>query len=298
MIVRLRREYGRFITSGSQLLLVGVGAYLDTRLGWTLCAGLVAAISLLAWTSTYRRARAIEDTPTSKVASAAQGYAELLGRGRALAGTPVISPLAHLRCLWYRYLVERRQEDKWQHESSGESDASFILDDGSGECLIDPEGAEILVARKDCWTDEDRRYTEWLLLDNETIYALGQFQTLGSADLRLDRDEDVKALLAEWKKDAHDLLKRFDLDGNGELDLREWELARAQARREVARMHREAQQQSELHVMRSPDDERLYLISSLSPAKLSRRYWRWSLAHLAIFFGALAGLANMLKMAA
>lgn len=298
VIVRLRREYGRFITSGSQLFLVAVGAQIDTALGWTICAALIAAISLIAWTSTYRRARAIDDTPTAKIASAAQGYTELLGRGRALAGPPVLSPLAHLPCLWYRYLVERRRDDKWEHESSGESDASFILDDGSGECLVDPDGAEILPARKDTWTESDHRYTEWLLLGDETIYALGQFHTRGSADLQLDRDEDVKAVLAEWKKNPQDLLKRFDLDGNGELDLREWDLARAQARREVEHMHREALRQPELHVMRRPDDGRLYLLSSLPPEKLSRRYRWWSIAHLAIFFGALAGMAGAVKMAA
>lgn len=297
MIVRLRRGYGRFITSVGQLLLAGLGAVIDTPLGWTVCAGLIAAVSLIAWTSTYRRARAIDDTPTSKIASAAQGYTELQGRGRMLGGAPVLAPLSHLPCLWYRYLVERRRNDSWENESAGESDASFILDDGSGECLVDPEGAEILPARKDTWTQSDHRYTEWLLLGNEPIYALGQFHTLGSADLKLDRDEDIKALLAEWKRAPQELLKRFDLDGNGELDLREWELARAQARREVERMHREARRQSELHALRCPQDGRLYLLSSLSPQQLARRYRWWSAAHLVIFFGALTGMASALKMA-
>lgn len=298
MLVRLRREYGRFITSGSQVLLIGVGLQIDTPAGWAICAGLIAAASLIAWTSTYRRARAIDDTPTSKVASAAQGYTELQGRGRMLAGLPVVSPLAHRPCLWYRFIVERRRDDKWEHDSSGESEDSFILDDGSGLCLIDPEGAEILPTSKDTWIQSDHRYTEWLLLANETLYALGQFHTRGSADLQLDRAEDVKTLLAEWKKDPQDLLKRFDLDGNGELDLREWELARAQARREVDRMHREALQQAELHILRRPEDGRLYLISSLPPDKLARRYRWWSIAHVAVFFGALAGMASALKMVA
>lgn len=295
MLIRLRREYGRFITSGSQLLLLGVGAQIDTAAGWAACAGLIAAISLIAWTSTWRRARAFDDTPTSKVASAAQGYAELQGRGHALTGLPVLSPLSHLPCLWYRYLIERRQNDKWEHESSGESDASFVLDDGSGQCLVDPEGAEVLPARKDSWTQADHRYTEWLLLGNEPVCALGEFRTRGSHDLRLDREEDVKTLLADWKKAPQDLLKRFDLDGNGELDLREWALARAQAHREVDRQHREARQQAELHTMQRPEDGRLYIISSLPPEKLARRYRLWSIAHLVIFFGALAGMATALE---
>jgi hypothetical protein len=50
--------------------------------------------------------------------------------------------------------------------------------------------------------------------------------------------------------------------------------------------------------MRQPSDGRLYLISNLPPDKLCRRYRLWSLAHLLIFFGALAGLAVALNSAA
>jgi hypothetical protein len=296
MLVGLRREYGRFITSGSQLLLALVGARIGTPLAWAVCAGLIAAISMAAWASTYRRARSIDDTPTSKVSSAAQGYVELSGRGRALDGLPVLSPVSQLSCLWYRFISERRDSDnKWRREASGESDASLILDDGSGQCLVDIEGAEILPACKETWTTGDYRYTEWRLLHNDPIYVLGQFTTQGSVDLRLDREEDIKATLVEWKKDPQSLIKRFDLDGDGELDLREWELARAQARREVDRMHNEQRQNPELHTMRRPKDGRLYLISNLPPEKLCRRYRLWSIAHLVIFFGALTGLAIALK---
>lgn len=291
MLIRLRREYGRFITSGGQLLLIGIGAQIDTPQGWQICGGLIAAVSMLAWTSTWRRARAFDDTPTSKVASAAQGYAELQGQGRVLAGTPLLGALSHLPCLWYRYHIERRRDNKWEHEESGESDASFILDDGSGICVIDPEGAEVLPVHKDTWTQGDYRHTEWRLLANEPLYALGEFHTVGSQDLKLDRAADVKALLAEWKTQPR-ALQRFDLDGDGTLDMREWQLARAQARREVDRQHREAQQQPELHVMRRPADNRIYMISSLPPERLARRYRWWSAFHLVVFFGALAFVAG------
>jgi hypothetical protein len=297
-VVALRREYGRFIISGAQIMLLGIGAQIGTPLGWVACASLIAAISLIAWTSTYRRARAIEDTPTAKVASAAQGYTELLGRGRPLAGEPLLSPLRSLPCLWYRYIEERRNDDKWERVSSGESDASFIVDDGSGECLVDPAGADILTAQKESWVQFDRRYTEWLLLREERIYVLGQFETRRSGDLGMDRNAAIGALLAEWKKNPQELIKRFDLDGNGEIDVREWELARAQARREVERLERDAADDPGIHIMRRPEDGRLYLISSLPPEQLAQRYRWWSFAHLALFFGGLAGAVTAFKMAA
>ena len=297
MLVRLRRGYGNLVTSGAQLVLIVIGLQTESALGMAVCVALMVPLSLIAWTSAWRRARAVADTPTSRVASAAQGYTELIGSGKPLAGAPLMSPLSHVPCLWFRYTVERKDnEDKWVTEDKGESDASFILDDGSGECVIDPEGAEMLITKKDSWIQRDRRYTEWLLIERQKVYALGQFATRGSVDLDLNVAEDVKLLLAEWKARTAELLERFDLDKNGQLDLKEWELARAQAKREVATNHRELRASSELHVMHLPEDGRLYLISDLDPGKLTTKYRWWSWFHIVIFFGALIALPILWRM--
>ncbi|SMB21138.1 E3 Ubiquitin ligase [Sterolibacterium denitrificans] len=292
MSFSLRREYGRLITSGSQLLLLVIGFQVDSPLGMFICLALMAPISLLAWSSAYRRARAIDDTPTSKIASAAQGYVELIGNGQPLAGLPVLSPLNHLPCLWYRYTIERRdhRNNKWVTESQGESTASFSLDDGSGECLVDPAGAEMLITKKESWTKDNRRYTQWLLIVRQEIYVLGNFVTHSGLDVDLNVDEEVKQLLAEWKSRPAELLRRFDLDRNGEIDLREWELAREQAIREVRERRRDVLAAPDLHVMQQPDNGRLYLISDLNPSRLSRRYRLWTWFHIAVFFAALIAL--------
>ncbi|MBZ0126597.1 MAG: hypothetical protein C3F19_00840 [Rhodocyclales bacterium] len=297
MLVRLRRGYGNLVTSGGQLILLLLGLKTESSLGMFVCVALMAPLSLVAWTSAYRRTRAVADTPTSKVASAAQGYVELIGTGKPLAGAPLMSPLTHLPCLWFRYTVERKDnENKWVQESKGESDASFILDDGTGECVVDPEGAEMLVTKKDTWIEGDRRYTQWMLIERQTIYALGQFATRGSVDLDLSVAEDVKHLLAEWKSRPAELLQRFDLDKNGQLDLREWELARSQAKREVLANHRDLRASAELHVMHLPQDGRHYIISDLDPGKLASKYRWWSWFHIAVFFGALIALPFIWRM--
>ncbi len=297
MLVRLRRGYGNLVTSGGQLILLLVGLKTESSLGMFVCVALMAPLSLVAWTSAYRRTRAVADTPTSKVASAAQGYVELIGTGKPLAGAPLMSPLTHLPCLWFRYTIERKDnENKWVQESKGESDASFILDDGTGECLVDPEGAEMLVTKKDTWIEGDRRYTQWLLIERQTIYALGQFATRGSVDLDLSVAEDVKHLLAEWKSRPAELLQRFDLDKNGQLDLREWELARSQAKREVLANHRDLRASAELHVMHLPQDGRHYIISDLDPGRLASKYRWWSWFHITVFFGALTALPFIWRM--
>jgi hypothetical protein len=295
MLVSLRRGYAHLVTSGAQLLLLLIGLRLESRNGWLTCLSIMAAISILAWLSALNRLRAIRDTPTSKIASAAQGYVELIGRGYPF-GDPLLGKLSLLPCLWYRYKVEQRESgNKWKTLDSGESDDSFMLRDDTGECVVDPEQAEIFTQHRDQWHDGDYRYTEWKLLEHDSLYVIGQFRTQGGGSLEFNTRAELNALLAEWKRDMPALLKRFDLDNNGTLDMQEWMLARSAAKREVAKSMREAQSQPDLNIISRPRAGELFLISNLDQDRLSRRYLLWSWAHLAIFFGALGGIGWVLQ---
>lgn len=295
MLVSLHRQYTQLVTSGAQLLLVLVGLQIGTYQGWLITLGIMALISLFAWISALRRLREVRDTATSRIASAAQGYVELVGRGKMFGDTPVLSKLLQLPCLWYRYKVERKDSDnKWHTDDSGESEDSFVLDDGSGQCVIDPCNAEILTTHKDTWQKGDYRYTEWKLLNIDSIYVIGEFKTLGGSSLALDANEELKAVLVEWKQDTQTLHARFDLDNDGNLSLQEWELARRAARREAASRMREAYNQSDTHFLAKPHNRRLFLISNLPPDKISRRYALWTCIHLIIFFAALGWIAWLL----
>lgn len=296
MLVSLRREYAHLVTSGVQLLLLLIGFKLESRNGWLICLSIMAAISILAWLSALNRLRAIRDTPTSNVASAAQGYVELIGRGQPFGETSLLGKLSLLPCLWYRYKIEQRDAEKdWRTIDSGESDDSFLLRDDTGECVVDPEQAEILTQHRDQWSQGDYRYTEWKLIAQDSIYVIGQFRTQGGGSMEFDTRAELNALLAEWKKDMPELHARFDLDNNGTLDMQEWMLARSAAQREVTKMMREAQAQPDIHIIGQPRDGKLFLISNLMPDKLSRRFLFWSWAHLVIFFGALGGIGWLLQ---
>lgn len=297
MLVSLRRGYAHLVTSGAQLLLLLIAVRLESRKAWLVCLSLMTAISILAWLSALSRLRAIRDTPTSRVASAAQGYVELIGRGQPF-GEPLLSKLNLLPCLWYRYRIEHRESgSKWKVMDSGESYDSFMLRDDTGLCVIDPEQAEILTRHRDQWRQGEYRYTEWKLIARDRLYVIGQFRTQGGSNLELNSREEIGVLLAEWKKDMPALHARFDLDSNGTLDMQEWMLARSAASRAVARMKREAQAQPDINVISRPRDGRLFLISNLTPEKLSRSYLFWSWAHLAIFFAALSGIGWLLGSA-
>jgi len=296
MLALLRREYAQLLTSGAQLLLLLFAVNIHSRSGWLVILSLICCISLLAWLSALRRLRVVRDTPTSRIGSAAQGYVELTGNGKPLPESPLLSKFTGLPCLWYRYHVEYKDSNnKWHTEDRGESEDAFVLEDSSGRCVVDPCGAEIYTRHKDSWQKDGYRYTEWILLHYDSIYALGQFRTFGGSSVVVDSNEEIKNVLAEWKQDMPELNKRFDLNNDGQLDMQEWMLARQAAKREAAKRMAAERAQPDINYLVKPQDERLFLISNLPQSNLERRYWFWTLAHLAIFFGALGGIAWLLS---
>ena len=52
------------------------------------------------------RKRTIQDIPTSRIRSAAQGYVELEGVCELMDGPPILSPLTGSQCAWYQYSVQ------------------------------------------------------------------------------------------------------------------------------------------------------------------------------------------------
>lgn len=298
MITSLRRSYAQLITSGGQLILLFAGFHFESREAWLWCLGLIAIISLFAWYSALRRYRLILGTPTSRIGSAAQGFVELLGDAMP-NGTHILGKYSSLPCLWYRYKVEcRNHKNEWSTESTGESDTPFLVDDGSGHCVVHPHGAEIITHHKDTWQEADRRYTEWKILERDEIYALGEFTTAGGSTTTITQNELVKQVLNEWKINNEDLLKRFDLDNNGFLDIDEWMLARQAAKREANKRLAHERAEPDVHHLLKPHDGRLFVLSNLSPEKLARRFVLWTWLHLTIFFGALAGIAWLMQQGA
>ncbi len=294
----LHQAYAGQIGSVAHLLLLLAAARIGTRSGWIWSCLLIGVISLVLWGLNLRRARAVADTATSRVASAPQGYVELVGSAKRYPGPALVAPISKRECVWYRYLVEEKSGDEWRTVDRGNSDASFLLEDGSGEALVDPDWAEVLTDRHKRWTDDRKRYTEWLLLPGDRLFVIGEFATVGGRDAQLDPAADVNDLLAQWKADKAGLKARFDLNGDGEIDLKEWELARNAARREVARRHDEIRTQPGVNMVRKPRDGRHFVISSLDPAALARRYRRWTLIQLVIAIlagaGALAAVSGRL----
>lgn len=244
------------------------------------------------------RARSLEAVPTSRVRSAAQGYVELNGHARLLPGPEILSPLSLERCCWWQYRVEQRQAEdvlgrrqaRWVTVDQGSSDDLFLLDDGTGACVIDPVGARVVTDVQRIWRGAQRRpdripkpgrhfgfgeyrYTERLMPLGGWLYAIGEFRSQTAARYD-DEMQDVSHLMAEWKRDRPQLLARFDANRDGQIDVAEWELARKAAFAEVRERQVERSVQPDLHVLGKPTDRRAFILSTRTEHQLTRGM-RW-----------------------
>lgn len=275
---------------------------------------LASAAGALSMAFNLRRARTIEDTPTAKIRSAAQGYVELNGFARADTEAPLLAPLTGKPCLWYRYSIESYQRggknSRWQTIESGTSERLFLLDDSTGHCHVDPRRAEVSVLTRQSWQGRQRhplqpggsvlgqlfggnyRYTEQRIEADDWLYVLGWFETLHAPGPAQQAQARMKTLLNTWKQDRDALLARFDRNGDGELDLQEWEQARQAATREAH--HYALQQPAPIPVNTigiPPLRDRPFLIATRDPQHLARHYRRNAGLSLLIGLGIAALIA-------
>lgn len=284
-----RHDYANLVLGGGNLLLLFIGFNQRTVLGWEVALGLMATVSFWAWYANLARYRLVADTPTAKIASAPQGYIEIVGRGKQPPGDVLVSPLTGLPCLWYRYRIEEKKDDRWETVDTRLSYDTFGVDDGSGLMLVDPDDAEILTSHKRVSEEGEYRYTEWTLIEGETLYVIGEHVTLGGANAVLNTSEDVAELLAEWKKDRPALLARFDNNRDGEIDLKEWEAVRGAAAAETDRNHADIRLKDGVHMMRKAK-HRPFLIANRKVESLIRHYQLWLVYHLVMLTVAIGGL--------
>ncbi len=277
------REIYNGLVSIAHLSLLAVVWYAKDAQIKVLLLSIVASGSLWFWLGAFRRYHLIVDTPSSRVSSAAQGYVELHGRAELHGDGIPIGFRSGPPCVWYRYRVEQRGEGGWAPHAQGCSEETFVLNDGHGRCVIDPEGAEVHAQRHRDWQDGDYRICIEYLAPGDPLYALGEVTGLHAVRSPTEKNTEMSLLIREWKRDPEALITRFDSDGDGRIDPSEWEEVRRAAGAEVERTQSEGP--LELLVMRRPADRKPYLLSNREPRLLCRRYQLWSWVHAAAFGG-------------
>ena len=290
LLVRFgRAELIQALTSAGYLLL-GIGLAWFGVAGHFPPATLVAITAVLlgaaaAWHLSHRRWHVIHDTPTALLRSAAQGYVEL-------NGTAELSPGQHAApfnglppCVWFEVLitdVSGPEVTRWTRTS----DETFVLRDQTGECVIDPDHAEVHHSHVRRWSVGDRRYHARYIRHGEPLYAIGSLETLRGIDGGFDRRADVAHLLRQWKRNPVSLRRRFDGNKDGEISAEEWEAAVKEAQAIVDAQYEERRDHPDIHIMRAPRDGLPYILSNRDPEFLAKRFRHWSWFHGAAFLTA------------
>jgi len=250
---------------------------------WSFLALAGMAASFAAWLFQLRRLLAISEYPTSTIAAAAQGYVELVGRAQWML--PLKTPMSGRPCVWFRYWVYAQDGNGiWRLEQYQSSEQAFEIVDATGRCHVEPAGAEVIVAERHRKRQHDHCYIEELIPVGKSTYILGQLQTITEETAATQLRQEIGQLLTQWKKSGS-FMQRFDLDGNGEVDMHEWEQARAHAMREVMQKQG-VLNQSETHLVHAPRGGRLFMISGVSPHELRSRYRFWGVLHIVFFLAA------------
>ena len=266
----------------------------------------------------FKQARLIEDMPTSRIRSASQGYTELVGVAK-LQGNPQLAPLSNTLCLWWRFTIEKYQStgksSHWVTIEKRACSQPFYLKDTTGICRVNPQGADISCRHRHTWHGNTRRptttsaskkhrshsllslattrlsfgsqyrYTEHFILEGDPLYTLGHFETDSGGLRTLTPKQLTGNVLGEWKQNFTELLTRFDRNGDGELDIKEWQLVRKAALKEGQSRQIALSQEPAEHVLSQPQHKGLpFIIGSQEQQQLSQRFRRRALFYSLGFF--------------
>ncbi len=186
--------------------------------------------------SCLKEARSLEDTPTSKIRSAAQGFVELTGLSRAFPDDTLYAKLTQEPCAWYRYRIEKLVAEgkgySWRIIEEGTSSDPFLLRDATGECIVLPEGAEIIPTTLIRWRGSSPspnppstsllirffwncfgsyRYTEYQITIDTRLYTAGMFYTWPSNHPQLSSHSAVTAYLEKQPTREYNVLVKTGL---------------------------------------------------------------------------------------
>jgi hypothetical protein len=239
-----------------------------------------------------RRDRLVADTPAMRIRSAAQGYVKVTGRAEPAGPAPAAAPLTSRPCVWWAYEIAHQERDSkgnahWRTTESAASVELFsLVDDDGARCLVGPVSAEVTPSVRSVWYGTEPRpagpppedplpllhtgswrYIEKLLAVDAHLCVLGELRSHSEVG---DVNAATAAKLHEWKQDQAALLKRFDLDHDGQLNAAEWDAARAAAASEAQAqiVHSGITRTS---VISQPTNGEPFLIAPRSAAQLERR---------------------------
>lgn len=263
--------------------------------------------------------RLLENTPRSKVRSAAMGVVELQGMAQPL-DTPLKSPVTQRPCSWWHCRVEELRSSgrtsSWVTIHQTDAHRFFYFKDETGQVLVNPTGAELRGLRTTeelnsstrtqlapvlaDWGLNDMnwfggtqrlRLIEEVIGDGVPLMVLGELVSL--SEPAEAREMRFRGYLDKVKRDAARMAEA-DSNKDGSVDGDEWDAFRARLRDEFdqAEAIHEAQNPSELkQIIQLPAQEDPFIISTEGPDQMERSLGWW--APLALTGGVAASAAGV-----
>ena len=146
MLVSLRYDPAHLLLPALQNVAVGAALHFDSRLGTGFALVVLLGSGLFGWLRSVRHGRIILDTPPPASHRQPRATPNCAARDGLFGGAPALSGQRPAGAV-VSHPARRAKGDKWVVTHTYESESSFLLDDGSGHCAVDPEGAEMLVTR-------------------------------------------------------------------------------------------------------------------------------------------------------
>lgn len=247
-----------------------------------------------------RRKRLIENTPTSTIRGLALGLVELTGKPKKKG--LLKSPLTKTDCVLYRYTVERYEQrgksSRWVIVTQGNSFyCPFFLDDGTGQILVFPKDAELIlpvdyefvtgffgstpanlvefmqsngIAYQGFFGNHKMRFREWYITEYDSAYVLGTANKAN--DFMNNHQENLIKRLSELKKDSG-FMKEADKNNDGNISQEEWDTAVSRVEQEVLQKELEENKNNDLTdvIISKAENERSFIISDQSQKELTRK---------------------------
>jgi len=152
--------FGCALVLGGLILVAGIGKAIKTT-QWSqpldqtllyLAAGTVGGFGLFVYGwMVHQQKRLIESIPTSTIHSLALGLVEISGHAQPDESL-LSTPFGGLPCVFYSYAVEEHvgsgKHARWETIAKGISEQPFLVRDTTGQVLVVPLGAELILPDK------------------------------------------------------------------------------------------------------------------------------------------------------
>lgn len=258
------------------------------------------------WFKKTRWLRLIKDTPTSKIKSAAQGKVELSGIAKHIQDSKLISPLTGRECVWYHYYIEEYQEKNdgaWEVIRNEVSTDLFALEDETGQCIVNPEGATVQCFLSEHWyhgdhfpgklptprkrliisNNEKYRYTERWIEHDEPLFVHGEFYTQTATAEHLPLKEELKQTLQLYKSYPKQYLKKYNISSLEQIDQHLWDKIRTETMQQIIDSRANNDSITSIDLLRKPANRKNeFLLSSYSEEELVQQYKKNSVMSLLI----------------